>query len=368
MKVICHGLDLTDAISKVIKALPIKKTIPVLEGIKVSAFGSVLTLSATDTELTIEKKINAEILVEGEIIVPGKLFTEFIRKLSNEQIELNNNDNDNMLNIIYGENETNFQLYNIDEYPIIKDVDYDYSLTMREVEFKEIINQTIFSASSDDSRPILKGCLIEINKDVIKSVAIDGCRLALSKVKLYKEFSNKKIIVPSRDLSEISKLLEEDDKIFTLYISDKKIKIDLGDTIVISSLLLGDFVKYEALISNDFATEIIINKAQFEEKVERVCIISRYDKNNLIKMNIKENTILLTSNSEISNIKENISASVKGKDLIIGMNAKYIADCLKAINTEYIKMSFNSSISPVIITPDEGESFLYMVLPIRALS
>ena len=173
MQVVCDGLDLSEAVIKVSRAISNKTTNPILEGIKLVADNDCLVVSATDSDLAIEKKIKAEVKVEGETVVPGKFFVEFIKKLTKERIELILNDK-NQLRIKYTDSEGSIQCFNSSEYPSFNKIDSNDFFAISQNDFKDLINKTIFSVAVDDSRPILKGCLLEIENKSINSVALDG--------------------------------------------------------------------------------------------------------------------------------------------------------------------------------------------------
>lgn len=364
MKVYCHGLELSEAILKVIKASSIKKNLPILEGIKITAKGSSLTLTATDLELTIIKTINADVKIEGELIVPGKFFSEFIKTLSSEQIELECIDNKNLI-IKYMDSETIVRCLNLDEFPPVATVDEELSFEISQKELKDAINKTIFSAATNDARPILKGCLMDIKDNELIIIAIDGYRLAMCKKSLNSITRAKEIVVPARSLFEISKVMSDDNTPTKIIIGSNKIMIDLTHTKIVSQLIEGDFIRYRNLLSNEFASYATVSKNQFMNGVDRASLISRLEKNNVVKLDIKENIITIASNSSIGNIKENVVASLKGKDLIISFNAKYLMECMNVIYDEFILMCFTSSTSPCVIRPVEGEEYLYLILPMR---
>ena len=200
MKVICDGLDLSDAVLKVSKALPVKAANPILEGIKITAKGDSLTLLATDMELTIEKKIKAEVLMEGETVVVGKYFVDFVKKLEKEQIELSRL-YDGQLQIKYSESESELQIFPAENFPKIEKVENKNFFELSQGEFKTVVERSVFSCSSDDSRPILKGCLFEIDGGVLTSVALDGFRMSVVKKEI-KASGNMKAVIPARTLQE----------------------------------------------------------------------------------------------------------------------------------------------------------------------
>ena len=367
MHLICDGLDLCDAVLKVSKAISNKTPNPILEGIKLSAEDGNLTLSATDGELAIEKKIKADIMAEGETIVPGKFFSEFLKKLTNERIELVLNEK-NQLKIKYTDSQGEIDCYNTLEYPGFKKIESEEYFAIKKCDFKNLINKSIFAVAIDDSRPILKGCLLEVEQNQIKSVALDGYRLALVKKPLISTNVNISVIVPAKSLSEISKLLEDNEDVVNIYIQKNMLMIDLCDTKVTTKLLEGDFLNYKQIISNNYETNVTINKAQFEDALERASLLSKIGQNNLVKFEIKEKNLSLTSNSEIGNIKENVNIVLRGNDLTIAFNARYFMECLRVNNDEFVKLSFNSSSNPCIVTPHENDEFLYLILPVRMIN
>ena len=367
MQIVCDGLDLSDAVLKVSKAISARTTNPILEGIKLVAEEDVLTLSATDTELSIEKKIKADVKVEGETVVPGKFFTEFMKKLSNEKIELELN-TQNQLKIKYTDSESYIQCFVTNEYPSFNVVDSNDKFTITNLNLKNLINKSIFSVAIDDSRPILKGTLFEINSKQVKAVALDGYRLAMVTEPVESSSVNGGVIIPARSLAEIAKLLDDSDNVVTVYIDSKYIMVDLGDTKVISRILEGEFLNYKQIIATEFTTEIVINKAQLTDALERASLLSKVGQNNLVKFEIKENNLLLTSNSEIGNIKENINITSQGKDLFIAFNARYFMEAFRTNSDEFVKIKFNSSSNPCVVVPSNGSNeYLYLILPVRIL-
>ena len=233
--------------------------------------------------------------------------------------------------------------------------------------FREIINKTIFAVALDDSRPILKGCLFEIEDDYVTAVAIDGYRLALVKKPIEKTTAKTNIIVPARSLKEISNLIEDVDDTINVYVQKNFMMVDLNDTKIITRLFDGDFINYQQILPKDFTTNLTVNKLQLEDALDRTSILSRIDRNNLVKFDIKDKLLTLTSNSDIGNIKENISISLKGTDLVIAFNSRYFTESLRVIPDEFVKISFNMPSSPCIITPNEGDEYVYLILPVRII-
>ena len=368
MQIVCSGLDLCDAVITVSRAIGAKTTNPILEGIKMVAEEDTLVLSATDLELSIEKKIKADVKVEGEVVVPGRFFGDLVKKLTNEQIELKLGDN-NLMKIKYTDSETVIQCFPVYEFPSFKKLESTEFFGIEKRNLKNIINKTTFSVAIDDTRPILKGCLIELENGKINTVALDGYRLALISQKITDCNVSTSFVVPSKSLNEISKLLDDSDEIVNVYIQRNFIMVDLNDCIITSRLLEGDFINYKQIISNDFETKITINKQQLEDALERASLLSKIGQNNLVQFDIRDQNLCITSRSEIGNVRENINIVFAGKELLIAFNARYFMEALRVITDEFITIKFNQSQNPCVITPFEGEEdkFLYVIMPVRLI-
>lgn len=359
----CDGLDLSEAVNKVLKAVSTKTISPILEGIKISAYGDSVVLSGTDLELSITKTIKAEVIDEGQTVVPGKLFGEYLRKLTNEQISLELNER-NQLRISYADSEGFIQCMDVLEFPELKNVDKVEYFEVNRLDLKNLINSVIFAVAVDDSRPILKGVLFEINNNGIRAVALDGFRMAMANKTIVSTTSDFSFIVPARSLAEISRMLDSDESV-KVYVHSNNLMIDMTDTVITTRLLEGQFINYRQILNSNFNTTVSIKKSQLEDAIERASLLSKGDKNSRVKFDITENSLVLTSDSEIGNVKENITVSMKGADIVIAFNSKYFTDCLRATEDEYIKINFSNSISHCIVTPNDNEDYLFLILPVR---
>ena len=363
MKVIVDGLDLSEAVLKVSKALPVKAANPVIEGIKISAIGDTLTLTATDLDLTLQKKLKADVLMEGETVVVGKYFVDFIKKLEKEQVELSQL-YDGGLQIKYSDSQSELQVYSAENFPKISVEQETNFFSLKQKDFKSIVEKSTISCSTDDSRPILKGCLFEIKENVLTCVALDGFRMSIVKKDIISsgEFS---AIIPSRTLVEITRLLSDDDKEIKIILQKNVLFVEIGSTIIYSRLIEGEFVKYNHILPASFENKVIVNRAAMLNSIERASIVARNDRYNVVKFDIKEDVLTVSAKSEVGNVNENVNITLKGKDMAIAFNGKYISEYLKIIPDEYININLNSNIDPCVITSAGDDSFLYLVLPVR---
>ncbi len=365
MKLICNGNDLSDAVSKVFKAVGSKTTNPILENIKLKAEGGALTLSATDQELYIEKSITADVKIEGETLVPGRFFAEFVKKLNREQIELSLDENSRLL-IKYQGNEGALSCRPADEFPVMPDVSDAQHFIIIKNELKDLIGKIAFSVSLDDARPMLKGVNLEIEENTLTGVALDGYRLAKCVKPIEGTTAMMSAVVPARSVNEIAKLLEDSLDPVTVYIQKRYLMVDLIHTKIYASLLDGEFMNYKHIIPYNFNTVVTLPKEQFEDALERAILLTRSDKNNLVKFEVREDMMELSADSEIGKINEKIVVKLLGNDITIAFNARYFTELLRYVSCENIVIKFTNSVSPCIVVPSGPiEDFMYLILPVR---
>ncbi len=362
MKVVCEGLILSEAVLKVAKACASRTTFPLLESIKICAENDSLTLSATDGELSIRKKIKAEVYEEGEKCVPGKYFADFIRKLEDVSITLVV-EGDKM-EIEYGDSRTSMQVLSADEFPVISTDISESSFKMKAEDLKEVINATTFCCSTEDARPTLKGCLFEISENNVSVTALDGFRLATCTKPIVSATGDMNIICPARTLNEIEKMIPSEGET-EIFVQKGMILVSVDDTILTSRLYGGDFIRKENIIPKGFSTTATVNRKALQNSIERAAILVRSDKNSLIIFDITAGKIEISSNSEIGRVQEPVKANVEGRDIRIAMNSKFIMDAVAALKEEKITLSFNNYIQPFTCCNEEDKGVLYLILPVR---
>lgn len=367
MKFSCNQQALTKALNIVSKAVTIRTTIPILKGIllKIDNNG-ILTMSASDLDLTIEKKMKVENSEPGEIVVLSKLFGDIVRKLPDEIITIE--ENDGKVNIKCSNSEFNIIGLSAEEFPNMNPNDENSEeLVFNKEILKDMIKKTAFSASIDENKGAMTGVLIEMDENSLNMIAIDGFRMAIAREQM-KNKKKQNIIIPAKILNEISRIIteseiENDD--VTMMLSDKKAIFIMDNTKVVIRLLDGEFMNYKRIIPNESSCRVVLNRNNFLESVERASLLAKVGKNNLVKLEIKDSNIEITSKSEEGSVKEEVIVTKEGNDLIIGFNSKYLIDVLKVVEDENITMLFNTSVSPCLIKPINGDNFEYLVLPVR---
>lgn len=363
MKFSVDATDLSEAVVTVSKACANKTTVAVLECIKVSAYNDVLTMVATDGEIAIQKKIKAEVLEEGEICVPGKTFSDFICRLTERTITVTTCEKGIKIN--YENSLSYIQVLPVEEFP---DINFDINennFVMSKEKFKTLVAKTSFCCATDDSRPLLKGCLIETDEKGINFTALDGYRMALGREDIESASGKLRLICPCRTLLEISKMLSSDEGNVTIYTRSGMMMISIDDTILTSRLYQGEFINKNSIIPKQFDTYVKVRKDVLEDSIGRASVLIKGDKNNLIIMDIKNGHIRITSNSDMGGVDEMVEADISGKELKIAMNSKFVYDAIRSINADEVLFSFNSPISPFTCTEKENKDYLYLILPVR---
>lgn len=364
MKIASSKSDLLEGINIVQKAVSSKSTLKILEGILIEA-GDSLKLTGNNLEIGIECIIEADIREKGSIVIDSKMFGEIIRKLPESEVFIQTFENNKVL--IECEN-SRFEIMGLspEGYPALPQIEKHGCFSIKQNELKEMIRQTIFSVSTEESRPILTGCLFELKDDELSIVAIDGFRLALRKTQLESQQGNFQVVVPGKTLSEIAKILQQTEDKVEIYFTNNQIMFDLGNCKIVSRLLQGEYLNYKSIIPEDYLTKTVVKTNDLLSSIERASlIITSEEKKYPVRFNIVQNSFLITSNTETGSVREEIPSDMTGNPLSIGFNPKFFIEALKAIDDEAINLLFTNNVGPCCIKPLERDSYIYMILPVR---
>lgn len=354
--------SLSKNISIAQRGISSRTTLQILDGILIEAFGNQLKLTGTDLEISIETFLDCEVTQEGSIVVNSRIFGDIIKKLPDAPvyIEVENNN----INIKCDNSEFNIAAKPGEDYPELPLIVENESFTLPIDILKSVIRQTVFATSQDENRPSLTGVLLEVSNNNISFVALDGYRLALRKLPLKSELDIK-IIILGRTLNELNKILEETEDDLKISISSGHVIFNIGNTIVYSRLLEGQFFNYKDIVRNEHKTKVIVNKRNFQDSLERASLLAKEEKANLVKLNLNNNKVIIRSNSEIGNVYEEIESIQSGESLNIAFNSRYILEGIKVIESENIELNFLGSLNPCIINGANDENYIYLVLPVR---
>lgn len=358
--------ELNEAISIVTRAMPSHSSLSILEGIYFYAYNNTLFMKCSDLSLQIETEIPAMVIEEGSAVMPGRLCADLIKRFNGETVDFAGNDNS--VKISSGRVKTSLQVNSADDYPEMVKVNDEFSAEISKSVLKNMIRQTAFSVSVDDTKPILNGVCLKFSDNQLVMVALDGFRLAMRKEMVEDCTGEKSVIIPTRAINEISSILPNDDEKIRLIFSSTHVKIKFGETSIISRLLDGEYVNYKGILPKSFSTKVLVSCSELRESVERASLMARESKSNLIKLSFTEGMLSITANSEKGNIDDEIEVQTMGKELEIAFNAKYVLEVMKNIDAEQAYLNMNNSVMPCVITPIEGDAFYYMVLPVRLFS
>lgn len=362
MRIEVNQKILANHINIVQKGISSRSTLQILDGILLEAKDGKLKLTATDLEIGIETYADCNIIENGSIVVNSRIFGDIIKKLPNSQINIIVDEN--KMNIKCENSEFNILGSNYLEYPELPTIINQNSFTMPKDLLKSAIRQTVFATTEDETRPILTGVLLETNNNIASFVALDGYRLALRNIPINIE-EDIKIVIPGRALVELNKILDESEDDLNIVVAPGHVIFDLGNTLLFSRLLEGQFLNYRDIIRKDHKSKILVNKREFQDSLERASLLASEGKANLIKLNIKEDKIIIKSNSEIGDVNEQVYSEQEGDILNIAFNSKYILDGIKVIDAEDIELLFMGSLNPCIIRPVGDENYTYLALPVR---
>ena len=365
MKFVSGGLNLFEAVTKVSKACSARTTAPIMECIKITALQDRVSLLATDGELSIQKEFKADVLEEGEICVPGKLFSDFISKLSCEEVSLSTGDKG--IEIKYRDSVSYMQTLPAEDFPKINLSIGENSVVMKQGDLKQIVAETVFCCAQDDSRPVLKGCKLDFGEK-LEAIALDGYRLAISSAEILAKTEAQSIICPARTLIEISRMLPSDEEEITLYTQGGMLLVQSGGMTLVSRLYTGEFIRKESVVPTRFASVVTVNRQNLAASAERAVILNRADKNNLVTFEVRADGVRVRSASDLGNVSETVPATLEGVDITISMNGKFLLDALHALTEDEVVISFNGPVSPFILQNVKEKHNLYLILPVRNIS
>lgn len=368
MNIRCEKNILLNNINIVLKAVATKTTVPILECILLIANDESFNLLASDLELSIEaNNIEATIYKTGKIAVDAKILFDIIKNMPPGNIDIHLLENNF---ILIKNNNTEFKIptLNASEFPKINEVTEDYSYNINCVTLKNMIKQTKFSVSMDNSKPIITGELLEIKDGSLNIVAIDGFRVSFRTNFLSDEIKDAEVVVPLKTLNEVIKILSDDEKEdVKIYFDENYILFEIKGVKIVSRLLNGEFIKYEQVFTKDFNTKVQINRLNFLNSLERASLLSRDNKKTPVKLSVKSgNDLTITSNTEFgSSYEEKVEISIQGSDIDISFNPRYLIEALRAITDDEILILFITPLSPCIIKSIIADDYKYLILPLK---
>lgn len=364
MKLVCSKSTLLNGVQIVSKAVSNKTTMSILECIMVDATSGIIKLTANDMDLGIETIIEGEIVEKGFIALDAKIFLEIVRKLSDSEITI---ETDASCKTLITCEKAKFTIIGKsgEDFSYLPVVEKEDSIVISQFSLKEVVRQTIFSISDNDNNKLMTGELFEINGRELKVVSLDGHRISIRKIELKEEFGSKKVVVPGKTLSEVSKILPGGaDSLVTISFTAKHIVFEFDNTTVVSRLIEGEYFRIDQMLSSDYETKVKVNKKELLNCIDRATLLVKEGDKKPIIINVTDGSMELKINSILGSMNEDIDIEKQGKDLMIGFNPKFLIDAIRVIDDEYVDLYMVNPKAPCIIK-NQKEDYVYLILPVN---
>ena len=367
MKLICPKNNLLKSVNIVLKAIPGKTTMPILECILIDASTNCIKFTANDMELGIETIVDGTVLEKGIVAIDAKIFSDIIRKLPDNDVTIETDAN---LTTTITCEKAKFSIsgQSGEEFSYLPYVERDNHIVVSQFTLKEVIRQTIFSIAANETNKMMTGELFEVKGNILRVVSLDGHRISIRKIELKEEYTDIKVVVPGKTLIEISKILsgETEDEV-NIFFTKNHIVFEFDDTVVVSRLLEGEYFRIDQMLSSDYETKIQVNKKELLDCIDRATLLVKESDKKPIILSITDDNIELRIQSQIGSMDEDIDIEKDGKDIMIGFNPRFLIDALRVIDDETVDIYLMNPKAPCFIR-DEQQSYIYLILPVNFMA
>lgn len=364
MKLTCNRQELSAAVTNVQRAVSTKASMPVLEGVLITAEDGQITFTGYNLEIAMTTTIDANVIENGSIVLPARLFGDIVRKLPEETVILES-DEKSVTYIHSG--LADYQIMGIDskEFPELPKIDETEKITFNGGLLKDMIRKTIFAISVDDSKPVHKGSMFEISDGTLKIISVDGFRLAM-RIEPIEYSRDTKFIVPGKALAEVLKISSDDEQTIDILVGRRHTVFKVDNYSIVSRLLEGTFLDYKTAIPKTSVTDVVINTRLVTDSIERMALLNTDKIQSPVSCYIEDGKMKLTCSTSAGKANDVLNVKVIGEcPLRIGFNNRYLLDAIKNTDTDEIKMQFSGPLTPMKIVPVEGDSFIFLVVPMR---
>ena len=370
MKVSCSQEDLSKGLAVVGRAVATRAVMPITNNVLIATEGSRLRLSATNLEIAISCWIPATIEKEGTVTIPARLVTDFVNSLPSGRIDMALSPRSKSVELRCARHEAHISGLDPADFPAIPKITDGMNVKMKPGDLRLAINQVVFAAASEESRPVLTGVHAEFEGEQLTLAAADGFRLAVRKVPLAKQVDTKiAIIIPARSLNELTRLISEQEEPLELIVNSQKSQVmfRLRNVEMVSQLIQGTFPNYSQLIPKSYSTRAVIKLSEFLRATKSASIFAR-DGSGIVRLQImpkdgKGKIAISARAEEIGDNLGEVDATVEGEEAKIAFNSKYLMDVLGVIAKEEVALETTTSSSPGVIRPVGDESYIHIVMP-----
>lgn len=376
MKFIIQRDRLVHSVQEVMKAITSRTTIPILTGIKINATPQGITLTGSDSDISIQSFIPAEeegseiveIKTSGDIVLNARFFSEIVKKLPMDTVEIEVQANFQTI-IRSGKAEFNLNGLDPEEYPHLPIIEEENVIKLPTDLLKTLIRQTVFAVSTSETRPILTGVNMKAENDELTCIATDSHRLAMRKAKIETQINGShSVVIPGKSLNELSKILDDTNELVEIVITENQVLFKAKNLLFFSRLLEGNYPDTSRLIPTDSKTNIMVKTKEFLQAIDRASLLAKEGRNNVVKLTTLENAMIEVSSNtpEIGKVVEQVVAEkIDGEELKISFSAKFVIDALKALEGTDIKIYFTGAMRPFVIYPLHDDQMLQLILPVR---
>ena len=366
MQFSCDRQKLNDAVLNVQRVVSSKSSIPALEGILLTARDGTVRLCGFDLEIGMTTELPAEVKEPGSIVMGAKLFGDIVRRLPSQKVSFSSDDK-LVTQIESGEAKFSVSGIPAEEYPELPHINGEKSVSIPSSTLKGMIRQTLFAVAENDAKPVHTGTLFELGDGKLRLVSVDGYRLAIREEPIADTKSDS-FVVPGKTLGEAMKLLSDTDDEVELQIGLRHILFRIGEYTVISRLLEGEFLDWRASLPKTGTTEVRVSVSDFIASLERVSLLITERLRSPVRCLFGDGSIRLSCATAIGRANDRLEANITGDDVEMGFNSHYLLDALRNTECDEVKIRLNGPLSPLTMTPVSGESFLFLVLPVRLKS
>ncbi|MDY2819923.1 MAG: DNA polymerase III subunit beta [Hominisplanchenecus sp.] len=367
MKLICSKSNLLKSVNIVLKAIPGKTTMPILECILIDASANTIKFTANDMELGIETTVEGMILEKGIVAIDAKIFSDIIRKLPDNDVTIET-DEKRITTITCEKAKFSISGQSGEDFSYLPYVEKNQSIVISQFTLKEIIRQTIFSIAANENNKMMTGELFEVKGNLLRVVSLDGHRISIRKIELKEEYPDIKVVVPGKTLIEISKILsgETEDEV-RIFFTKNHIVFEFDDTVVVSRLIEGEYFRIDQMLTSDYETKVQVNKREFIDCIDRATLMVKENDKKPIIISITDDSMELKIQSQIGSMDEEIDIVKEGKDILIGFNPRFLMDALRVIDDENVDIYLMNPKAPCFIR-DEQQSYIYLILPVNFMA
>jgi len=375
MKVTILQENLARGLGIVSRAVSPRSTLPVLANVLIATDEGRLRLSATNLEMGITCWIAARIEEEGSTTVPARTFVDLVNTLPGEQVSLMLNASNQTLNVRSGTSTNDIKGIDSQEFPPMPVPDMDGAIQINVADFKEMVHQVAFSASSDEARPVLMGVLVIVEKDQVTMAAADGFRLSVRKATLSVSAPEAvRVIIPARALIELARITIDDKEPISMMVPKGRGQVIFRakDVELISQLIDGTFPDYQQIIPRSYKSRTLVSTASLLKACKQAEIFAR-EGTNVARLDIKPakgemepSEVEISATSEETGKNETIvEATVDGGGVLIAFNVKYLREALEVVKTPNVALETSAANAPGVIRPVGDEDFLHVIMPMH---